>query len=250
MKKILSILIAMTLVMSLFGGIAFAAGSSSSGAMVIYRNPPKEEPAEEEPVEEATPVEAEEAVEETTPAEAEEVVEEATAEEAEEVVEETAPVEPEEATAEEATAEEPVEEEAVEEAEEVVEEATLEEATSEEATEEEAAPESVELPEDATKIHTLQDALNPDRSIDIWVSFEGDVLCAGTNVTLFAVLNGYENLTYAMHWEMNTGSGWTTVGELNRLTYSFVLNEQLYNAEWRVVVDITAGEIAEPAQEA
>lgn len=235
MKKILSILIAMSLMISLFSGVAFA-GSSSSGGMIIMRK--TEEPAKEPEAEEATPAEAtpaEPEAEETTPAEA-------------------TPVEPEEtteeATAEEATAEEPVEEEAVEEAEEVVEEATSEEAPVEEATEEEAAPESVELPEDATKIHTLQDALNPDRSIDIWVSFEGDVLCAGTNVTLFAVLNGYDNLTYAMHWEMNTGSGWEVVGELNRLTYSFVLNEQLYNAEWRVVVDITAGEIAEPAQEA
>lgn len=137
MKKILSILIAMTLMISLFSGVAFA-GSSSSGSMMIMR---KVEEREKEP-EEATPAEAtpaEPEAEETTPAEATPVEpEEATEEEAEEVVEETTPVEATEAEAEEvieettpAEAEEAVEEATAEEAEEVVEEATPVEAEEE-----------------------------------------------------------------------------------------------------------------------
>lgn len=151
MKKILSILIAMTLVMSLMSGIALA-GTSSSGSMIIYRKveEPVQEPeaeedvpaeatpseAEEEVPAEATPVEAEEAAEEATPLEAEEVVEEATPVEAEEVVEETTPAE----------AEEVVEEATTEEAEEVVEETTPAEATEAEAEEviEETTPAEAE----------------------------------------------------------------------------------------------------------
>ena len=273
MKKLLSILVSMILVLGLVSGaiaeeeiiipvdaVVVPVVETVAETPVVEANeetaPAAEEVVEEVPAEE-TPA-AEEVMEEIPTEEipTEEVVEEIPTEEipAEEVVEEvpaestpveSAPVEstpvesvpvettPEEATSSEATAGE----------------ATSSEATAGEATEGEAM-EDLEIPKDATKVYTLQDALNPDRSIDIWASFEGDTLCAGTRVTLYAVLNGYDNLTYNVWWEMNDGSGWKAVGAKNSLHYSFVLNEYLYNASWRVVVDITAGEIDIPEAEA
>ena len=255
MKKILSILIAMTLVMSLFGGIAFA-GSSSSGAMVIYRNPPKEEPVEEETAEEATPAEAEEAeeaVEETTPAEAEEVVEEATTEEAEEIVEE-------------ATAEE---------AEEVVEEATSEEA--EEVAEEELVDVVVRLEGDGMS----EIIFSVNKGTDFTVlAFEGDwividfngqigyiykdsaealgielpetdaevqpkvtiftdrksVMYPGDIVTLTSVLEGLDGYTITYQWQVNTGSGWVDVPGATGASHSFEASVETLGYGWRLAV--------------
>ena len=108
--------------------------------------------------------------------------------------------------------------------------------------------EPVEIPEDAAKMMTLQDALDPSRYIDVWAVFEGDTLYLGKPVTLMAQLHGYENLTYTLHWEVNFGNGWEPIGERNKLSYSFEVNEALYNASWRVVVDITAAEIPDAAE--
>jgi len=175
MKKILSILIALTLVMGLMSSVAFA-GTSSAGSMMIMRKPAAEPEPEEATPEEATPVEAtpvepeEATAEEAAPVEPEE----ATEEEAEEVVEETTPVEATEAEAEEiievttpAEAEEAVEEANAEEAEEVVEEATAEEA--EEAVEETTPVEATEAEaEETTADEPIEEVIEVD------VRLEGD----------------------------------------------------------------------------
>ena len=51
-------------------------------------------------------------------------------------------------------------------------------------------------------------------------------------------------MTYTLQWEVDMGDGaWQPVGNFNNSQYSFVLTEELYNAFWRVVVNITEGEI-------
>ncbi len=105
-------------------------------------------------------------------------------------------------------------------------------------------PAPTQIPEEAEKVLTLQDALDPNRYIDIWAVYDGDTLCQGVEVTLVAVLHGYDNLTYTLQWQVDRGDGaWAPIGQLNSTTYSFTLTEELYSAFWRVVVDITAGEV-------
>lgn len=99
------------------------------------------------------------------------------------------------------------------------------------------------LPEDAEKVFTLEDALNPDRSIDVYAVYDGDFFRAGMRVTLVAVFNGYDNLTYTFCWQRSDGGAWVSVGEQNDPYYSFTMDESAYNADWRVLVEITAGTV-------
>ncbi len=273
MKKILSILIAMTLMISLFSGVAFA-GSSSSGSMMIMRKveEPEKEPEEATPAE-ASPVEPE--AEETTPAEAAPVEsEEATEEEAEEVVEETTPVEATEAEAEEIieeTTPAEAEEATADEAEEVVEETTPVEA------EEEFADVVVRLEGDGMS----EIIFSVNKGTDFTVlAFEGDwividfngqigyvykdsaealgielpetdaevqpkvtiftnrksVMYPGDIVTLTSVLEGLDGYTITYQWQVNTGSGWVDVPGANGATHSFEASVETLGYGWRLAV--------------
>ena len=108
------------------------------------------------------------------------------------------------------------------------------------------APEA-DAPEEheGVKIATITDALDASRYIDIYAIFEGDSLHAGVVVTLAASLHGYENLVYTLQWEMSDGGDWVPVGQLNAVTYSFRLTEALYNASWRIVVNITEAKVVQ-----
>lgn len=97
------------------------------------------------------------------------------------------------------------------------------------------------LPEDAKKVFTLEDALNPDRFIDVYAVYDGEFFRAGMRVTLVAVFNGYDNLTYTFCWQRSDGGAWYSVGGQNDPYYSFTMDESAYNADWRVLVEITAG---------
>ncbi len=99
------------------------------------------------------------------------------------------------------------------------------------------------LPGDAEKVFTLEDALNPDRSIDVYAVYDGDFFRAGMRVTLVAVFNGYDNLTYTFCWQRSDGGDWYSVGGQNDPYYSFTMDESAYNADWRVLVEITAGTV-------
>lgn len=98
---------------------------------------------------------------------------------------------------------------------------------------------------EGVKIATITDALDASRYIDIYAIFEGDSLHAGVVVTLAASLHGYENLVYTLQWEMSDGGDWVPVGQLNAVTYSFRLTEALYNASWRIVVNITEAKVVQ-----
>ena len=217
MKKILSIVISLMIMMSMFSG-AFADGeaTASEPVIIVTTDAPAVEPASEEAVEEVPAEEApaaeeaaeevpaeeapaaEEAVEEV-PAEeapaAEEVVEEIPAEEvpAEEVVEEipaeeipaeeaVEEVPAEEVPAEEATyAEAPVEEIPAEEATEA--EAPVQEATSEEATEAEAVEIIPEATEEEAEEATAEEA--EEEGFEVTIRVAGSVAGTYEYVTVF-----------------------------------------------------------------
>lgn len=275
MKKILSILIALTLVMGLMSSVAFA-GTSSAGSMMIMRKPAAEPEPEEATPEEATPVEAtpvepeEATAEEATPVEPEE----ATEEEAEEVVEETTPVEATEAEAEEIieeTTPAEAEEATADEAEEVVEETTPVEA------EEEFVDVVVRLEGDGMS----EIIFSVNKGTDFTVlAFEGDwividfngqigyiykdsaealgielpetdavvqpkvtiftdrksVMYPGDIVTLTSVLEGLDGYTITYQWQVNTGNGWADVPGATGATHSFEASVETLAYGWRLSV--------------
>ena len=159
-----------------------------------------------------------------TAALAEEIeVEAAPAEEIVEVIE----------TVEETETEEVEEVEVIEEtAEEIVEETVIEEATEE------------EIPEDAQLLTTVEDALNAERSVSIYVSYEGDTVSYGDEIELYAVLNGYEGTSYSLQWQVSSdNANWANISGANGSEYDVTVSEDNAANYYRVAVTIDGVEI-------
>lgn len=95
------------------------------------------------------------------------------------------------------------------------------------------------IPEGAQKLATLVDKISPDRTIDIYAVHEGKYLTYGDQVTLVAVLNGYGSLVYNIQWQVSRDGSWEDLSGAHTTAYSFVLNEDNYNYNWRILVNIT-----------
>ena len=235
--------------------------------------PAEEQPTEEKPAEEAATEEkpAEEAATEEKPAE-EAATEEKPAEEepteekpaevepteekpAEEVPTEEKPAEEEpteekpaeeEPTEEKPTEEKPAEEEPTEEKpaeEEAAEEKPAEEQPAEEAATEET-PEIItedDLSDNALRINQILDELNANRTIDVYIDFDGEFINLGDPIRLVAVLNGYDNCQFTAQWQVSKdGENYVDVEGQNELVYGFVVDETNCTATWRLSVNITA----------
>lgn len=115
------------------------------------------------------------------------------------------------------------------------------EATEAEAIEAEATPaEAVELPTNARLMAIIEDELNAARSVSIYAAYEGDTLSFGDEVTLIAVLNGYESTAYDLQWQVSPDDqAWTDVAGETAASYTFTIGEANYTHFWRVAVTIT-----------
>ena len=100
-------------------------------------------------------------------------------------------------------------------------------------------PAATQLPEDAQILVTIEDALNPSRYIEIYAAFEGDFLNIGDNVTLYAVLHGYDGLIYELQWQVQRGGEWIDIEYETDDTYEFTLTEENCDDTWRIEVTIT-----------
>ena len=96
------------------------------------------------------------------------------------------------------------------------------------------------VPTDAVISNTIVDALNPDRTIDIYYSWNNQKPAIGDDVTFIAVLHGYENLEYSIQWQQSkNGSDWANVPGSNETRYTETITRDNYKDFWRVQVSIT-----------
>ena len=106
-----------------------------------------------------------------------------------------------------------------------------------------AAPEVVtedDLPDDAKKIATIEDALNPDRYIDIYAVWDGEELLFGMNAQLIAVLHGYENVAYTLQWQISADNiEFQDIKDATDARLNVTVTEENYLSWWRVQVLIT-----------
>ena len=117
-------------------------------------------------------------------------------------------------------------------AEEIVEETVIEEATEE------------EIPEDAQLLTTVEDALNAERSVSIYVSYEGDTVSYGDEIELYAVLNGYEGTSYSLQWQVSSdNANWANISGANGSEYDVTVSEDNAANYYRVAVTIDGVEI-------
>ena len=117
-------------------------------------------------------------------------------------------------------------------AEEIVEETVIEEAAEE------------EIPEDAQLLTTVEDALNAERSVSIYVSYEGDTVSYGDEIELYAVLNGYEGTSYSLQWQVSEdNTNWANISGANGSEYDVTVSEDNAANYYRVAVTIDGVEI-------
>ena len=96
------------------------------------------------------------------------------------------------------------------------------------------------VPQDAEKVLTLEDVLDPNRSIDIYASWNNETPAFGGTVTFVAVLSGYDNLTYDLQWQQSEdNSAWADIDGANELRYTVQVTKANYKDFWRVEVIVT-----------
>ena len=96
------------------------------------------------------------------------------------------------------------------------------------------------VPADAVIVRTLEDALDPDRTIDIYYSWNNEAPALGGEVTFIAVLNGYDNLEYAIQWQQSKDTvNWNDVAGATGARYTETITRDNYRDYWRVQVSIT-----------
>ncbi len=96
------------------------------------------------------------------------------------------------------------------------------------------------VPANATIVYTIEDALNPDRSIDIYYSWNSGKPELGGKVTFIAVLYGYDNVEYTVQWqESGDNENWFDVADATDCRYEETITRDNYKDFWRVQVIIT-----------
>ena len=95
-----------------------------------------------------------------------------------------------------------------------------------------------EIPADAEKLATIHDKLNPNRTIDIYATYEGELLNVGDRITMYAVLRGYEGLSFTYQWQENRGGDWADIAGQTGSTYVFTLTEDNMDWQWRMKIVI------------
>ena len=101
-----------------------------------------------------------------------------------------------------------------------------------------------DIPDDSILIGQILDEMDESRSIDVYISFEGENVSFLDTVTLYAVLRGYNNCTFTVQWQQSpNGNDWTDITGENGLKYTFVVTEDNYELFWRLAVHIVSIEI-------
>ena len=93
---------------------------------------------------------------------------------------------------------------------------------------------------EAEKILTIDDLLDPNRSIDVYLAMEQDQLFFGGEATIVAVLHGYDNAVYTLQWQTSVdGENWVDVPGATESRMTVIVTEENYLNYWQIQVTIT-----------
>ena len=96
------------------------------------------------------------------------------------------------------------------------------------------------VPANAKLINSLEDELDPNRTIDLYYYWNDEKPSMGGEVTFVAVLYGYDNLEYTLQWqESSDNTNWHDVENANETTLRETITRDNYRDFWRVQVVIT-----------
>ncbi len=106
----------------------------------------------------------------------------------------------------------------------------------------EAEEESV--PSDAKLMSVIEDTLNRERSVSVYVYYEGESIRFGDSVALYAVLDGYDGTEYSIQWQKSADNeNWEDISNATAKKYEVVVTEENYTDFYRVAVTLTGIEV-------
>lgn len=112
-----------------------------------------------------------------------------------------------------------------------------------------ALPESTEVPAlpeptvtpalpETTEEPVLPEATEvPERSIVVSDNI-GNTASFGDRIVLKARLIGYDDVAYALQWQVNRGNGWTDLPSEQGGSYAFILDEENFSYQFRLAVSL------------
>jgi len=96
------------------------------------------------------------------------------------------------------------------------------------------------LPADAVITGTIEDEHDPERSVEIYYSWNNAEPSLDEVVTFIAVLHGYEDVDYTIRWQRSSNNkDWTDVANSDGARHYEVITRENCKDFWRVQVEIT-----------
>lgn len=100
------------------------------------------------------------------------------------------------------------------------------------------------LPVGAQQVQSIADQLDPNRSLEVYISYpgqeNGELLDFNMDCTLIAALHGYDNAVYTLQWQESTdGVHWEDIEGETSSRYTFEVTTDNYRDYWRIQVIIT-----------
>lgn len=100
------------------------------------------------------------------------------------------------------------------------------------------------LPAGAQQLQSIADQLDPNRSLEVYISYPGQenggLLDFNMECTLIAELHGYDNAVYTLQWQESTdGVHWEDIAGETSSRYTFEVTTDNYRDYWRIQVIIT-----------
>lgn len=103
-----------------------------------------------------------------------------------------------------------------------------------------------DLPDNVRLLGVIQDKLDAERSVSIYVSHDGQYITFGDTVTLYAVLHGYEDTVYTLQWQSGPdNASWADIPGAVSASYSVTVTEANYTDYYRVAVTINGVVVAD-----
>lgn len=93
------------------------------------------------------------------------------------------------------------------------------------------------VPAGSQLISQEANVLNPDRSINTYLSTSGPIYF-GDPVTFVTVLYGYENVSYTLQWQQSDGGAWYDLPGQNGTSLTIIASEENCTSSWRICVNI------------
>ena len=103
-----------------------------------------------------------------------------------------------------------------------------------------------DLPDNARLLGVIQDKLSAERSVSVYVSYDGEYVTFGDTVTLYAVLHGYEDTVYTLQWQSSPdNASWADISGAVSASYAVTVTEANYTDYYRVAVTINGVIVAD-----